>query len=320
LALIAGCANSSQPITTASLQEAEQKLVDLCKKESNLDVVLFREPNRLWIYVPTESNFFKLEVSKDKPGEPQPPSEARTIYFLDTKFADNGFTIRYDIGKGKKSADSPGYGMKYSDEFQKIQRQVLTAVSQAFADVERREEEPGTFMKIKGDRDFINQEKNASHKRLVQAYIKTERVPDFFVIVLADIKNGLEAKMYFYLEDLNRGMVDYLFMEEYSRRVMNEGATGAIEAVGDKTGRHLKTHDLTWTEFLTKQISHRLKFKYAQSDFPPGDDTETEILKVVAKTINGYGFDAFETVKLVDIGQKKEYLFHKGQLAAYGKE
>ena len=311
-----GCLPPPPPLPL-SLGEAEKKFTELCRNEYKITPVLFREANTLWIYVPTGDSLFSLKVSEDGPQEPQPPSEARQLFFIDTKFVDDSFRIRYDIGKAKKSADSPGYGFQYSKELQETQRHLLTAISQTFADVERREGTPGLFLRVAGDVDYLGEENNAKHKKLVHSYVKTERVPDFFVLVIADIKTGLETKMYFYLDDILRGMTDSLFMEEYTRRVMNEGATGNLAIVGDKTGQHLKIHDLTWPEFLSKQITHRIRFKYTQSDLKPEDNAESVLLAIAAQTTKAYNFKNFTAVELINVAQDTQRIFDKQQLNVY---
>lgn len=316
LALTAGCLPPIAP-PPQSLKEAEKKLVDICRKEYNLEVLLFPRGNTLWVYAPSDIDFFELKVSENGPQEAVPPSEARTIYFLDSKYSLGRFHIRYDIGKGKKSGDSPGYGYQYSQKFQDVQRYLLTAVSRAFADVEKREDQPGLYQKVEGDVDYVGADKNASHKKLVHSYIKTERVPDFFVIIVADIKNGLAAKMVFYLDDILRGMSDQFFREEYSRRVLNEGAVGSTAIIGDKEGRHLQLKSLTWADFLAKQISHRIRFKYSQSDFPPGEDSDKEILKIIAQTFSSYSFDNFFTIELTNTAEEKTLSIDKEKLATY---
>jgi len=207
--------------------------------------------------------------------------------------------------------------MKYTDAFTKNRQALLTALARAYGDVESHEGKAGMYERIAGDVDYDGEEKNLKHKKLVQGYVPTAKVPDFYVIVLADIVTGLEVRTYIYLKDLLRGMTDLSFSEEYTRRLITDDPTGQTSIINDKTGRHLKTFDLTWPEFLTKQIVTRIKFKYAQSDFPPSDDTESEILKITAQTLNGYSFDEFSNVELTDLADNKSLVLDKTKLTTF---
>jgi hypothetical protein len=309
--------NCSLPPSARTLSESTKKLKKICKEEYNLDVVLSQTANTLWIYVPMEETFINLKATEDGPQEAQPPSESRQIFFLDTKFDNGSFRIRYDIGKAKKSAESPGYGLEYSQKFKDAQRHLLTAIAQSFGDVERPKDGAGLFARVAGDIDYVGEEKNSRHKQLVHSYVQTERVPDFFVVVLADIKTGLETKMYFYLDDFLRSLADPLFTEEYSLRALNEGATGKLDIVGDKAGQHLKIYDMTWPEFLAKQIKHRIQFKYTQSDFKPDDNSETTMLTIVAQATQAYNFKNFTDVELINLGQETRRVVTRQQVDLY---
>jgi len=133
-------------------------------------------------------------------------------------------------------------------------------------------------------------------------------VPDFFVIVGADIVNGLEAQVLFNFEDLKRAYTDQSFYGEYAKRVISEQPYGNIEIIGDKKGNHVKYKSLSWPEFLAKQMVFRVNFKYQRSSFPPSNDTRLELLTIAADTVSAYQFKDFASIELQDLNAQTTFL------------
>ena len=211
------------------------------------------------------------------------------LKFLDGAFGDSSFHITYDIAPEKGYPRSYGYESAFSEKYQQDQRNILSAVYRAF----------GHF-----------QEPAAGGAA-------ADGTPDFFVVVIADIVNGLEARTVFYLTDLKRAYSDPTFYEEYARRVISEQPTGGQEIIGDKQGQHVGFRDLSWGEFLAKQMVYRITFKYQQSGFPPSDDTRAEVLAAAADTVAAYQFTDFRAVRLKDLGAEAGYEISQSDLAAY---
>ena len=314
------CGCFQRPIDEAvsqPLSDPEKKLIEICRKDYGLNIVLRRMANTLWIYVPTEDQFLHLKVSEDGPKPDQPPDAALAVHFIDVDYKNKSFTVRYDISMTKKSTKDPGYSLQYVESFSNLRRQIPTAISQAFADVEENERTGRLQERVEGDVDYGDSQKQASHKTLVQSYVKTGSVPDFFVIVIADIKNGLESTMTFYFKDLRRGMTDPSFTEEYTRRIITEDPTGNAAIIGDKLGRHVKFDNLTWPKFLSKLIAYRVKFKFAVSSNKPSDDIDREVLTVAATTLDIYPFSGYYALLLENLDTQKEFTYMKEDLKQY---
>ncbi|MFA5260263.1 MAG: hypothetical protein WC450_03445 [Candidatus Omnitrophota bacterium] len=299
------------------LTEPEKKLVELCKKDYGLNIVLRRMANTLWIYVPTEDQFLHLKVSEDGPKPAQPPDAALAIHFIDVDYKDGTFTVRYDIGKTKKSTEDPGYSLQYVESFSNLRQRIPTAIGRAFADVEENEKTGEMQERVEGDVDYGDSSKQASHKTLVQSYVKTNPVPEFFVVVIADIKNGMESKMTFYFKDLRRGMTDPSFTEEYTRRVISETPTGYAAIIGDKLARHVKFDNITWPKFLSQLIAYRIRYKFAISSHTPSDDIDKEVLKVTATTLDIYPFSKFHGVLMKNLDTEQDFTYLKEELSQY---
>jgi len=283
-ALITGC---GQPTTTKPLSpsEAHQKLIQILKEESNIEVVTKEFERTLWIYLPMAEGFLEMKA-KDKP--PAPPSDgpttSPTVHFLEGTFEDSNFKIEYDISPSKKYAKDYGYSSSFSENYQTNQRNILTAIS--------------------------------------RAYSNSEEAPAFFVLVIADIVNGMEARTLLNLGDLKRAYTDQAFHGEYAKRVVSEQPRGDVEIVGDKEGKYINFRDITWPEFLVKQIIFRINYKYTQSAFPPSESDlpKDEILKAAAATIGAYAFTDFASVELHDLNDGALYTIAKEELSAYADE
>lgn len=320
LCCCAGCFH--RPVDESLLEplsEPEKKLVETCKKDYGVDIVLRRMANTLWVYVPTEDQFLHLKVSEDSPKPAQPPDEALAIHFIDADYqnADGMFTVRYDIGKTKKSTEDYGYSLQYVESFSNLRRQIPTAIGRAFADVEENEKTGQMQERVEGDVDYGDSQKQSSHKTLVQSYVKTNPVPDFFVIVIADIKNGLESRMIFYFKDLRRGMTDPSFTEEYTRRIIAENITGNAAIIGDRLGRHVKFDNISWPKFLSKLIAYRVRYKFAMSSNTPSEEIDKEVLTVTATTLDIYPFSRYQGVLMKNLDTGQDFSYRKEDLKPY---
>lgn len=300
--------------------EAHQKLIRLLKEEFNLDVVIKSYENTLWIYLPLNEPYLKYVATPIGPIHSSEKKSKFFIKYLDGEFQEDSFRFTYDIVADTEYKNDRGITSKFTEEFTIKQQFILKAISLAYGDVEKDPHGDGYVEGVPGDRDFLGHKENASHKRLVHAYVKTDKVPDFFVIIIADIYTGIEMKMYLYLQDLRRAFYDQGFGEEYIRRLIVDQPVGHEKIIGDKTGKHIESYDLSWQEFLMKQMIHRTTFKYQQSAFPPSDDTRTELLNVAADTIHAYDFEDFTSIELQDLDHNTTFKTAKEDLAGYRSE
>jgi len=275
LFVIVGCSKLSPP-PVQTLSEAEKKFNQICQEEYNFTPVVFRLTNTVWIYIPLEQNIFEFKVSDKGPSSSTQASKSFAINYLEGQFANGQFMIQYDIGAVKKYAKDPGYSTSYTEEFQKKQRGILTAVFRAYAELPTDKRSP-------------------------------DMAPDFFVLVIADIKTGLETKTIFYFPDFKRAMTDQFFYEEFTRRTVSDDPIGQNHIIDDRNGAHLNPTEITLPEFLAKQIVFRIRYKFQRSDFPPDGDIREEITKIISETLANYNFRDSESIELEDLttGEKK---------------
>jgi len=281
--------------------QAHKKLIKLCKEEYNLNVVTKAFNNTLWIYLPLDKAYLSLGSSKEGPSKSADPYEKLIIKYLDGEFSENTFHLNFDIGLSTSYTDYKGITTKATEEYSAIQQHLLGAINRAYGDVEKKPGSNRYVESVPGDRDFVGQKENATHKALVHSYVKTDLVPDFFVIVIADIFNGIETRMYLHLQDLRRAFTDQGFGEEYIKRLIVDQPIGHAIIVGDTNGEHLNAYDITWPEFLTKQMINRTMLKYTFSAFPPSEDTIEQLTQIAAETIQAYDFNEFNSLQLSNL-------------------
>jgi hypothetical protein len=298
-----------------SPNEANEKLKKLIKEETNINIQTFSLDNTFWIYIPIDAHLLEIKAKNDPANPPQPPQEKRSIHHLDGNFEKQVFSFQYDISPIPiYSKEDVGFQTNYSEYYNIVFRAALTAISRAYADVEQLPDSNEYVFRIKGDVDYIGAEKDASHDRLVHSYVKTSRVQDFFILIIADVQNGLQTKTTFYFPDLRRGIFDQTFQEEYLQRTVSEQIKGNVNTIGDYQGRHLNLQEITWPEFLTKQIIQRIDFKYSRSSFPPTKPDHQEILDLIRYTLKTYAFKDFDQVHLTDLHNEQEYTYSQTEI------
>lgn len=261
-AFLASCSKVTPP-KIRPVTEAHQKFVTMCREEYKLPAVAEALKHTVWIYVPLQDNLMQLAATPDGPHKSGNSEERPAVKYLESSYDNRRFLITHDIRPEKTYAQSQGYKMDYTSAYRLTSQHILTAVS--------------------------------------RAYFQAADAPQFFVVVTADVKNGVEIENIFYLEDLKRYMtMESIPQEEFLKRNIYE-VKGKTDWIGDTAGRHLAHTEITMPEFLAKQIATRINFKYQKSSFPPSADTRAEILNVVAETFKNYNFTDFNYVELHDI-------------------
>jgi hypothetical protein len=287
--LLTGCTGQIEKPPVLTVTAAQKKFEEKCLKDFNLHVRSRQVGQTFWVYLPIKDPIFDYEVQKEKP-----PAEAKetpnkfVVNFADGKFQNNVFSFEYDIMDKKKSKDEDyGFNSSYTDTYVKNQNNLFTAIYEVFLNTK------------------------ASDK---------EVTPLFFVVVITDIKKGIETRSTFYLKDFMRYMSGDIPNDEYMKRFLGD-RKGSPAMIGDETGTHLKYTNMTMGEFLSKQIVNRIHFKFQYSDFPPKDNKFDDIvIGIVADTVKYYQFDDFTNVRLNNLRLNQKYLFDKAQLVNFGDE
>lgn len=304
-----GCFHAPPP-PERTRRAADERLQKICQEDYHLNVVIKPLKNTVWVYLPLKEKFFDYKAMEQKDNKPPKANSSRVIKFLDGEWADKNFNFKFAvIDEVNYPLPDPGFSSYFPESFTNAQRNILTAIFRAYGDLE----------KVPGDIEFVNQARQLQHENLVKAYIKTDKAPDFFVMVITDITRGIESRVELYFPDLLRGSTDPSFTEEYQKRMISKELKGYVAAIDDTVGEYLHPTEISLPQFLTEQMQQRIRFKYQRSDFPPQDENVNEILKVIAATVSGYHFEDFNGVKLEDLVTGKNYDFRREQLGTFGE-
>lgn len=289
-------------------------------EEYNRDVIVHSFNHSMWVYAPLNESFFRFSALPQGPKQSKSNQQIYNINYLNGQYADSVFMIDYDISQIAKYEASPGYESKYNEEFLTVQRNLMTSLYRAFGHFEQDPRDGRYYAPVEGDVTYLDPSKNSTHKEFVHSHMQTDRAPEIFVMVIADITHGLEITMLTTLPDIKRAHTDHNFMEEYQRRFVTDPLIGDQVIIQDTQGRHVDFHDVTWSEFLIKQMLHRIRNKYQHSAFLPSDDTRRELLTIAADTVGAYEFTGFNAVRLHDLAADSETSVTRDELAPYRQD
>jgi hypothetical protein len=282
VAAMAGCSSKKIALPRPELTDLQKKYETKCRKDYKLNVITRLVKRTFWIYAPTDKPLF--DFAAEPPGVPNPTKKLPKydLLYINGTFKNNAFNFEYDIiPKIKSNTQSEGVRNEGTDHFNKLYNNLFTAITETLLD-------PKTPI-------------------------------SFVVIVITDIKKGIEIRYTFYLEDYRMASVEGIPYDEFSKRILQE-SKGNTDYIGDEIGQHLEYTDINLPEFLTKQIINRIRFKFTQSDFPPQETYEEPIIGIVADTTRYYHFKDFKELRTSDLRTKKKMIFTPAQLDSFGDD
>lgn len=284
--LLGGCSPQKKEIKF-TVTEAQKTFESKCLKDFNLHVRTRQAGSTFWIYLPIKDPIFDYEVQKTQKSDKKQTPAKYLLNFSDGRFNNGLFSFEYDVVDKKKSKDEDyGFNSSYTDSYIKTQNNLFTAIYEVFLNTKAK---PG------------------------------ETQLQFFVVIITDIKKGIETRATFYLEDFMKYMSGALPYDEYVKRFLSD-RKGSAAMIGDETGSHIKYKSIHLPDFLTEQIVNRIRFKFQYSDFPPEEKYDHTIIGIVADTLRYYKFKDFSNVRLINIRLSKKYLFDKSQLINFGED
>ncbi|MFH1678227.1 MAG: hypothetical protein ABH914_01220, partial [Candidatus Omnitrophota bacterium] len=185
-----------------------------------------------------------------------------TLGYLKGGFSDGKFFFEYQVLPLPKSEEDKGYTSNYTEQSSKFMRNIFDAI--------------------------------------YRVYFNAEEPPKFYVIVMADITNGVEIIYTIYNEDLKRGYNNAIASEEFYKRILRD-TIGNLAIVNDKAGRHLTYKEINFEQFLTEQIVQRIRIKFYGADAKICNTPEEEIFKIFAYCFMTYEFNDYSQVILEDL-------------------
>jgi hypothetical protein len=134
--------------------------------------------------------------------------------------------------------------------------------------------------------------------------------PQFYCIVIADIKNGFETIEIFYGQDLKKVSYEYISWGEYQHRIIEETNVSPL-ILQDKNGDHLDYRDISMKEFICAQIENRVRMKFNKPEVEASADIDKEILKIASTTLRIYNFKDFSALELNNILTQNRIILNK---------
>jgi hypothetical protein len=277
------CASKKALLPHPPLTDLQKIFETKCRKDYNLNCLTRIVGKTFWIYAPTDKTLFDFAAETPAPPDPLKKPAKYDLLYIDGSYKDGTFYFKYDIiPKIKSDLPSEGIRNEGTDYFNKLYNNLFTAVTETLLD--------------------------------------PAKTPiSFVVIVITDIKKGIEARYTFYLEDYRMASVGAIPYDEFSKRILQE-SKGSTNYIGDEIGQHLEYNDILMPDFLTKQMINRIRFKFTQSDFPPQENYEEALIGVIADTTRYYHFKDFKEMRTDDIRNKKKMIFTPRQLDFFGED
>ncbi|MFC1510557.1 hypothetical protein ACFL49_02740 [Candidatus Omnitrophota bacterium] len=298
----AGC---GAPKTTAiPLSEAHKKFLKICKEDYALENIrLTPLENTVWIYLPIDHDFVNAKATRGGKVTSKEGKEGFAVNYCDVTFKDEVFSVEYDISKKRSYAKDLGYGSQNNETFTKKYQNIYAAIMQSYFEI--KDESLGLELN----------EEDATFKdaHVIRNYVKDPTAPDFFVIVIANVNNGIILKYTLYLEDYKRQAMGNFPQEEATMRILNE-SYGNINAIDDVEGKFLNVQEILWPDFLAKQMVNRINFKFGKSEFAPSEDIASEVMKIAATTLRYYDFTDLASIDLIDLNTQTTTSADKAEL------
>ncbi|MFC1658846.1 hypothetical protein ACFL1D_05640 [Candidatus Omnitrophota bacterium] len=193
-----------------------------------------------------------------------PQSPKFSVDFAEGEFTKETFQFQYQISRLLKSEENKGFTYSLTDKVSEDFHYLLNTLNRVYFNAE------------------------------------SEGQPEFYVLVLADIANGVEVKYTIYGLDLKMAFNNAIPGEEYYKRILQD-IRGNLAIIHDKTGRHLTYEEITLGEFLTKQITQRIRFRFSGGDFQLQGTIEDEIVEIISYCFGTYDFQDYLMVILEDL-------------------
>ncbi len=160
--------------------------------------------------------------------------------------------------------------------------------------------------------------------------LSADRAPEFFYLVFSDIELGIDYGLIGYVLDTKKFYAGFIPYTEADRRYVVKFSADP-QAIGDKTGGHLKKYDIKFSDFLADQIVQRIGVRFQSEnwkdsfkvDAVEGGYTdgafnfsykiestsllkkpvniEEEVIKIIAYCLRTYEFDDFSGVSLTNL-------------------
>ena len=329
--------------------EAEHKLVEFCRHEGSLVINTRRVGKTLWVYAPLTEPLFRLKPSPSHDNADKQKSPF-AILFLEGSFDEaKNFAISYDMVRDVLPSKPTTYGSAYNEIYSKKHQLIFQGLQETFFNVPPADA-PDFVVVIMADVNSGVGARTIVYLPDYKAYVSEAIPPEEYYMRESNevfgnedlVGDGVITKQAFVWPGVNTeklfadlvkhgyvndaGMIQGKFddLKDASQLTLDKKYTSSKKDIFDtlrqvraKTGASLAVTDVSWTDFLTKQMESRIKFKFTQSDFPPKTDPDKAIVEIVANTLRFYPFKDYQGLYLYDLRGKHDMLFNKKQLKTF---
>ncbi|MDD4980627.1 MAG: hypothetical protein PHC54_05100 [Candidatus Omnitrophica bacterium] len=173
--------------------------------------------------------------------------------------------------------------------------------------------------------------------------LSSDHTPEFFVLVISDIKIGIDYAIFANVLDIKKTYADSMPFTETQKRYVFRFAL-APQAIGDKTGKHIQIYDIKLGDFLAQQITQRVSIIFQGEDFKKyfklekidglfnngnfifaysirettrpdkGINAMKEILDTAAYCIRTYEFGDFNTLEINDLLRQDKLILNRQEI------
>jgi len=272
----------------------EKKFLDSFNKTTKLNYPLYTSTKisgkTFWIYIATEKELLTINCSPVTGGV----TPDKNIKFLDIncQYENSSFDINYVF-------------LKYSPEEKNKERDI--------------------FRKTVGGTTLYQDFTPTAIEILQKTYyaigdiVSDTQDINFFVIYLADIKNGIKITFVIHRLDMEQFLLNMLPSDEFYNRMILK-ADGSKDIVNDKYGIHIEYNDISLVDFLREQIVSNVRSKvsemekYKTEELKALDNLDEILLRGVYEVTTKYQFTDFSFVEINNVITKDKLSFSKARL------
>jgi len=143
--------------------------------------------------------------------------------------------------------------------------------------------------------------------------------PKIFSMITADTKNGFFIKEIFYYLDFKKVSYGLISWGEYQHRTIQETEV-LPQIIGDVSGDAIEYRDITFKEFVLKQMQHRIRLKFQKAEAEKNADIDNEVLKIIRHTLNTYEFRDFSVLELDNLFTGKKIIYNQAAAIAVSSD
>ena len=335
--------------TPYTLTEAEHKLAVFCREEGDLTIITHRVGKTVWVYAPLSEPLFRLKPSPSHENAEKQKSPFAFLFLEGNYDEAKNFAISYDMVRDVLPSKPTTYGSAYNENYSKKHQLVFQGLQESFFNVPP-VDAPDFIVLVMADVLSGVGSKTIVYLPDLKAYM-TEAIPpdeyylrenneifgndalinDGIITKNAFIRPGVNTETLFadlvkhgYINDAGLILSKFDNLKDASRLTLDPKDASHKKSIFEtlrqaraKTGAALVMTDVSWTDFLAKQMETRIKFKFTQSDFPPKSDPDKAIVAIVANTLRFYPFKDYQGLYLYDLRGKHDMLFNKKQLKTF---